>query len=179
MGDLQPTNGEDGTHTPTHGSDTQDHQQTETPAVNARVVLGENLTWLMSQRPELATPAAVEAATAKSNEKVGRSSIDRAKNGVANLTIENLEAVAHAFGREAWELLRPGLSVAGSTPTTIHPGAPTLERTLKGLSPADLSGLGQEEIEQLVSGIRTRAGELRLLAAAKSLLLSDKKQVNE
>lgn len=138
--------------------------------MTARVVVSDNLTWLMKQRPELSTPAAVEIATAKNNAKVGRSSIDRAKNGVANLTIENLEAIAQVFGREAWELLHPGLVKGNLTPTPLHGRAKSLDNLLPKLRIEDLEGLTKEEISTLTDAMKLRASELRLLSAARELI---------
>lgn len=146
--------------------------------MNARAVLGENLTWLMSQRPELSTPAAVEAATLKNNSKVGRSSVDRAKNGVANLTIENLEAIAQVYGRDAWELLRPGLDSAANAPIALSGRTKALESLLPGVTSDDLAGLEPGDLNSLASTIKARAGELRLLAEARAALAPQQRKTN-
>lgn len=161
-----------------HGSKCNFDVLREGVLMTARMVLGENLSWLMNQRPELSTPAAVEAATMKNNAKVGRSSIDRAKNGVANLTIENLEAIAQVYGRDAWELLRPGLDKAAGAPVQLIGRAKSLDSLLPKLTADDLAGLSSEDLSTLADTIRLRAGELRLLADARAALAARQRKTN-
>lgn len=136
---------------------------------SARVILGENLTHLMSQRPELGTPAAVEVATAKINSKVGRSTIDRAKNGAANMTVENIEAVAQVFGKHAWELLKPIKGDSGATSNLLVLRADeNAQCLLPTLQAAELEGLGEVELAALEETIRARVAELQELAKARA-----------
>lgn len=45
----------------------------------------------------------------ESKSKVGKSTIDRIRKGETSAGIENLEAIAHAFGLQPWQLLISGL----------------------------------------------------------------------
>ncbi len=178
MGDSQPIHGYSVPHTPTHGFAFAIRVLVEPRQVKARSALSENLTWLMSQRPDLSTPAAVEAATIRNNCKVGRSTVDRAKNELVNLTIENLEAIATVYGREAWELLRPDLAKTVNPPTSLEGRARRLDSLLPTVSAEDLEGLGDEDRQNLSKMLKDRAGELRLLAQARATVADLQHQAN-
>lgn len=62
--------------------------------------IAENLSAWMEATPGLDT---IKKLAAKS--KVGFGTIQRAKNGDGNITVQNLEAIAHTFGRRAADLL--------------------------------------------------------------------------
>lgn len=76
-------------------------------SMSARKVLAANLAALMDAKPELKPVKAIEDAT---DGAVGKSTVARAKLGENAINIDNLEAIAHAFGLEAWQLLVPGLT---------------------------------------------------------------------
>lgn len=75
----------------------------------ARNVLAENLKALMAASTDCKSMPALERATALRGNKVGKSTIDRAIKGEANLTIDNLEVIAKVFGVDPWQLLVPGM----------------------------------------------------------------------
>lgn len=75
----------------------------------ARTVLAANLKALMASSADCRSTPALERATAMKGNKVGKSTIDRALKGEANLTIDNLEVIAKVFGVDPWQLMVPNM----------------------------------------------------------------------
>jgi transcriptional regulator with XRE-family HTH domain len=63
-------------------------------------IISANLTEWMNARPDLDTFKKLSKASG-----VGFGTVQRAKNGDGNITVQNLEAIAHAFKRKAIDLL--------------------------------------------------------------------------
>ncbi|MGS1117444.1 hypothetical protein [Castellaniella sp. UC4442_H9] len=74
-------------------------------------ILQRNLERLVG--PERRFPTAAALA---SRARVGTTTVQRARNGVSAIRIDNLEDMAHAVGLEAWQLLVEDLDIA-SPPT--------------------------------------------------------------
>jgi hypothetical protein len=87
--------------------------------MNARQIIAKNLTALIEHQRSiegpLATFQAIEDATARLGQKVGRSTVDRISKGTTPGVVDNLEAIAKAFKLQLWQLLIPGL-VPGAAP---------------------------------------------------------------
>lgn len=74
-----------------------------------REVLARNLRALMAFSPTLKTLEAMEEATAKRGGRVGKSTIDRVRQGATPLNLDHLETIAKVFGLAPWQMLVPGL----------------------------------------------------------------------
>lgn len=74
-----------------------------------RDVLARNLRALMTASPSLNTLEAMEAATAKRGGRVGKSTIDRVRQGTTPLNLDHLETIAKVFGLASWQMLVPDL----------------------------------------------------------------------
>lgn len=74
-----------------------------------REVLARNLRALMAASPTLKTLEAMEEATAKRGGRVGKSTIDRVRQGTTPLNLDHLETIAKVFGLTPWQLLVPDL----------------------------------------------------------------------
>lgn len=69
--------------------------------MDIRQIIAQNLTAWMDGTPALST---LKKLSTKS--KIGFGTVQRVKNAEGNLTVQNLEAIAQAFGRQALDLLR-------------------------------------------------------------------------
>lgn len=72
------------------------------PQMDIAKVIGANLTALMASHPGLDTFKKIAARSG-----VGFGTVQRAKNGDGNITVEKLTAIALAFGRHPAELMIP------------------------------------------------------------------------
>jgi hypothetical protein len=72
-----------------------------------RKVLSANVRTLMAAVPALGTQAALRHISG-----IGGGSIEGAIKGTRNTGIDTVEAIAHAFGLHAWQLLVPDLDPA-------------------------------------------------------------------
>jgi hypothetical protein len=82
-----------------------------------RDILATNLRALMAARPDLGTLPKLTKASGVSN-----GTLDRIRRAVAATGVDELQALAAAFGLEAWELLRP-LGHARLSPAALQLGA--------------------------------------------------------
>lgn len=112
-------------------------------AMSPRDILAANLTALMASSSSLNTLVAVEKATEAIGMKVGKSTVDRLRNGTTPVNLDYIDALAQAFGLDAWQLLVPG----------IDPRNPP---TLRSISPAE---------EQMYSRMRELASQISRLEA--------------
>lgn len=79
---------------------------------SAKQVLATNLQALMSRYPDLDSQTKIAARTNKpGGKKVAQTSISNMlnPNSMVTPTLENIEAIAVAFGLQAWQLLHPTL----------------------------------------------------------------------
>lgn len=74
-----------------------------------REVIAANLAALMAASRETKTIVAVQEATARHGNQVGKSTIDRVLKGTTALNIDNLETIAKVFGLDPWQLLVPAM----------------------------------------------------------------------
>lgn len=74
----------------------------DNPPMDIVKVIAENLTDWMTAHPFLDTSMKVAKRSG-----VGFGTVQRAKNGLGNLTVINLEAIARAFGKPAAQLITP------------------------------------------------------------------------
>lgn len=125
-------------------------------------VISRNLTAWMAESPDLRTFKAVAARSG-----VGFGTVQRAKNGSGNVTIENLDLIARAFRRSVTELLQdepaPGALShypAASAPIPLH----THETAIKG-------GM-EEEIRKINELLRqmNEFGRVVMLEKAKEVV---------
>ena len=68
----------------------------------------------------------------ESKSKVGKSTIDRIRKGETSAGIENLEAIAHAYGLEPWQLLVAGFD-PNNPPKLRGDGLDSRTREMAGL----------------------------------------------
>lgn len=79
-------------------------------------VIAHNLSTWMEASTNLNTLKALSKASG-----VGFGTVQRAKNGDGNITVQNLEAIAHAFKRKAVDLLAdPGLEYSIEPVVNLH-----------------------------------------------------------
>lgn len=76
----------------------------------AQKTLGKNLTTLMKSQ-HVGAPT-VQKLTEAIGVAIGRTTVARIKNGVANPELRSLEALASVFKKQTWQLLHPDLSDA-------------------------------------------------------------------
>lgn len=99
-------------------------------------VIASNLTLWMDGHPSLST---LKKLAAKSG--VGFGTVQRAKNGNGNVTIQNLELIAGAFGRKTIDLLMKQVIEYDNTPsiTLVHAKEPDSEEVdlIEGFRVAD------------------------------------------
>lgn len=69
---------------------------------NARARIASRIRVWMSDRPDLDTQVKVAAAAG-----VSQTTMSRVLNAQTGVTIDNLESIAAAFGRDAWQLVAP------------------------------------------------------------------------
>jgi transcriptional regulator with XRE-family HTH domain len=100
------------------GFDTADNPKMDTAKVIAR-----NLAHLMEQSNSLTTITAVAKASG-----VGFGTVQRARNGDGNLTVQNLEMIAAAFRRKAVDLLADPEESSVDPAATIASGLVVHER---------------------------------------------------
>lgn len=79
-----------------------DSEVDDNPPMDIVKVIAENLTEWMTAHPFLDTSMKVAKRSG-----VGFGTVQRAKNGLGNLTVVNLEAIARAFGKPASQLVTP------------------------------------------------------------------------
>lgn len=89
------------------------------PVMDIAKTIGENLTALMGDHPSLDTCKKVSARSG-----VGFGTVQRAKNGDANITVEKLAAIASAFSRHPAELM---LERKGANPPAVADYSKTIE----------------------------------------------------
>lgn len=93
-----------------HYGSTEGYGMTDQPI---RDILAANLRALMAGNEKLGSTPAIERATGSLSVrpcKVGKSTVDRALKAETPLNIDYLEAIARAFGVDAWQLLVPGMN---------------------------------------------------------------------
>lgn len=132
-------------------------------------VIADNLTDWMESTPTLDT---FKKLSAKSG--VGFGTVQRAKNGDGNITVEKLAAIAQAFGRAPADLLLPdtpaeqgqqlpplGLAVAHSANAVYHVAEPRAHTPPKPQSPLMVAA-SRADNSPLVSD-ETKAALVKLL----------------
>lgn len=72
-------------------------------------LVGENLTKLMASRQDLNTEKKIAAATIGYPVKVTQTTVGRAKKFHHSAKLDTIEAITHAYGIPAWQLLFPKL----------------------------------------------------------------------
>ncbi len=87
---------------------------TDNPQMDTAKVIASNLAHLMEHSKSLNTITAVAKASG-----VGFGTVQRARNGDGNLTVQNLELLAHAFRRTARDLLVDSTTAYTATPPAI------------------------------------------------------------
>lgn len=86
------------------------------PHMDISKTISENLTAWMATTPSLDT---FKKVAAKSG--VGFGTVQRAKNGDGNITVEKLAAIAAAFGRSPSDLVTPAMQYAPASTATASP----------------------------------------------------------
>lgn len=112
----------------------------QNPEMDIAQIIARNLSTLMAANPDLDTLMKVSKAA-----RVGFGTVRRAKNGDANITVQNLELLAHAFRRTARDLL-----VDSTTSYTAPP--PPIIRQLAEPQPDE---------RELLQGYRDASPEVR------------------
>lgn len=119
-----------------------------------RQILGANLSSLMNSSSELASAPAVERATAQKGLKVGRSTVQRVKDGDTTVNLDYIEVFAKVFQKEPWQLLHPAIGeMASSTDAK-----PTLAQALEVVAAA-LSSVPVEKRQALLGVLATYASD--------------------
>jgi len=122
-------------------------------------VLAENLNRLItSPGSTLASNAAVEKRSG-----VGQATVDRARKSQPGLSIAKVEAIARAFGLEAWQLLAPNL---GAAPTPA-PGD-QLQWPFPRIRAEDLQALDEVDLGLIEERITTLLDRAKRPDAKKS-----------
>lgn len=130
-----------------------------------RQILGANLSSLMNSSSELASAPAVERATAQKGLKVGRSTVQRVKDGDTTVNLDYIEVFAKVFHKEPWQLLHPAIGeMASSTDAT-----PTLAQALEVVAGA-LNQLPDDRRELVAQHLQTLARAPDSARAMESLL---------
>lgn len=70
-------------------------------------ILAKNLARLMADTPDLGSQPKIAAKTAAKGKKIGQRTVGRALKGEVSTTLGSVDALAAAFGVEAWQLLVP------------------------------------------------------------------------
>ena len=108
----------------------------------------------MNSSSELASAPAVERATAQKGLKVGRSTVQRVKDGDTTVNLDYIEVFAKVFHKEPWQLLHPAIGeMASSTDAT-----PTLAQALEVVAAA-LSSVPVEKRQALLGVLATYASD--------------------
>lgn len=119
-----------------------------------RQILGANISSLMNSSSELASAPAVERATAQKGLKVGRSTVQRVKDGDTTVNLDYIEVFAKVFQKEPWQLLHPAIGeMASSTDAK-----PTLAQALEVVAGA-LSSVPVEKRQALLGVLATYASD--------------------
>lgn len=117
-----------------------------------RQILGANLSSLMNSSSELASAPAVERATAQKGLKVGRSTVQRVKDGDTTVNLDYIEVFAKVFQKEPWQLLHPAIGeMASSTDAK-----PTLAQALEVVA-TKLNLLTDDQREMVAQRLQTLA----------------------
>jgi transcriptional regulator with XRE-family HTH domain len=85
------------------------------PHMDIAAIISANLRDWMAETPALDT---FKKLSAKSG--VGFGTVQRAKNGDGNITVEKLEAIAAVFGRTAAELVTPSAGSQGKSTASVY-----------------------------------------------------------
>lgn len=110
-------------------------------ALTASRVLAENLTRLRQANPLLSTQLALAAKAG-----VAEGTIHRMSKGTNAATIENVQAVARAFGLQGWQLLVPGLDPLN--PPRLYTGTDEAQRRAMLAQLADLASQISEQLKR-------------------------------
>lgn len=133
-----------------------------------RSVVASNLAALMRESRALKTIEAVEARTAQTGAKVGKSTVARLLRAETPITLDKLAALAAAFGVEPWQILSPEGATAGPAPAAWSKHARELAKLCdEELAPEDRAGLLSIAISS-VSLIRAKRAQARAVAEAVS-----------
>lgn len=143
-----------------------------------RQILGANLSSLMNSRSELASAPAVERATAQKGLKVGRSTVQRVKDGDTTVNLDYIEVFAKVFQKEPWQLLHPAIGeMASSTdakPTLAQALEVVLDAMAQSTAKAELKQLLPMLVETNAAAYRARLGELLGQSLQKQPSIADK-----
>ena len=102
----------------------------------------------------MASAPAVERATAQKGLKVGRSTVQRVKDGDTTVNLDYIEVFAKVFQKEPWQLLHPAIGeMASSTDAK-----PTLAQALEVVAAA-LSSVPVEKRQALLGVLATYASD--------------------
>lgn len=100
--------------------------------------------------------------------KVGFGTVQRARNGSGNITVQNLAAIAHAFGRSAIDLITPAID--NYAPAAPAPQFMVAENVTRLPAP-DSTSAALRELLSLAETIDD-AGRWQLVGQAKMLAAS-------
>jgi hypothetical protein len=143
-----------------------------------RQILGANLSSLMNSSSELASAPAVERATAQKGLKVGRSTVQRVKDGDTTVNLDYIEVFAKVFQKEPWQLLHPAIGeMASSTdakPTLAQALEVVLDAMAQSTAKAELKQLLPMLVETNAAAYRARLGELLGQSLQKQPSIADK-----
>jgi transcriptional regulator with XRE-family HTH domain len=133
------------------------------PSMDTAKRIANNLSRLMEQAKDLNTIAAVAKASG-----VGFGTVQRAKNGDGNLTVANLELLAHAFRRSARDLLVE--DCVGYRTAAVLPSIGVAER-----SPLAAPSQEDSDIARVVDMMRslTHDGRGRVVAYTQGIIEND------
>lgn len=132
----------------------------QTPNMDITLAISRNLTAWMEAVENLNT---IKKVAAKS--QVGFGTVRRAKNGDGNITVQNLEAIALAFGRRAIDLITPPGQEYASAP---QPALRVAEAVVTPFVPADPLADYLQTLTELAR-MMTDEGRWRLIERADSL----------
>lgn len=86
------------------------------PLMDITKIIALNLTAWMASHPDLDTLQKLSKSS-----HIGFGTIRRAKNGDGNITVQNLDAIARAFKRQAVDLLTlPDMNTTATEPATVY-----------------------------------------------------------
>lgn len=143
-----------------------------------RQILGANLSSLMNSSSELASAPAVERATAQKGLKVGRSTVQRVKDGDTTVNLDYIEVFAKVFQKEPWQLLHPAIGEMASSTDAKPSLAQALEVVLDAMAQstakAELKQLLPMLVETNAAAYRARLGELLGQSLQKQPSIADK-----
>lgn len=129
-----------------------------------RQILGANLSSLMNSSSELASAPAVERATAQKGLKVGRSTVQRVKDGDTTVNLDYIEVFAKVFHKEPWQLLHPAIGEMASSTDAVPTLAQALEVVGRALLAAD-PAMRSSAVDLLVTYVRDPASNDDLIPA--------------